>query len=503
VLVQVDNEGALYFRDGVYDQDWHADALAIYREFLQQKYGSIERVRELYDEPLESFETVEPPRRFTATTPVELLHHVDWAQAQEIVVTKALRRWREELESAGFSGLPFTHNLPLGENATPLDPAELGTAVELLGLDYYHVASAESVAAIARRTGELSLRAAARGYTAFSSELGAGFPPFFPPLAERDNSLTALTALAYGLRGYNVYMAVERDRWIGAPIDQHGRARPSSAFWRKLALAIERTKFAELERKIDVAIVVPRHLRRLFRALHAFGPLSSAWFEIAGGGAVDACVEDEFGLGAPRAVHSAAFVRDLEQRLDALAIPYALCGCDVFEQALSSARWVVVASSGSMEPDLVRRVMQGRRADVAVSFGPYLPERDTSFRPLAEPLARASGEEPIPLLLPSDEDGLTRALARVRAVLDLQQLVIDPPRARLTLHRDRAGIPRVAFVINPEDAPINARIEIPELRSAQDLLDETRFHATRNTLEVVVEPLSVRMLALDADPATT
>ena len=43
---------------------------------------------------------------------------------------------------------------------------------------------------------------------------------------------------------------------------------------------------------------MPRSLRRLARVLHAFGPLSPALFHVLGGGAEEACFEDDFGLGA-------------------------------------------------------------------------------------------------------------------------------------------------------------------------------------------------------------
>ena len=32
VMWQIDNEGALYFRDGAYDQDYHPDAIAFHRQ---------------------------------------------------------------------------------------------------------------------------------------------------------------------------------------------------------------------------------------------------------------------------------------------------------------------------------------------------------------------------------------------------------------------------------------------------------------------------------------
>jgi beta-galactosidase len=494
VLVQVDNEGALYFRDGVYDQDFHPDAIALYREFLAEEYGSIEALRERYGQPVPSFAEALPPQHFSALTPLELGRHLDWAEAQEHVIARAMRRFRSDLVRGGLAGLPFSHNLPPGENATPLDPAELAHSVELLGLDYYHVASSEAAASIARRTTELAMRADAHDYPAFSCELGAGFPPFFPTMTPEDNAFTALTALAYGLRGFNLYMAVQRDRWIGAPIDERGRKHPSFDFWQRLVAALERTRFWELERPVEVALVMPRSLRRLFRALHAFGPLSSAWFEIAGQGARDACVEDDFGLGAPHAVETAAFLRDFEQRLNQLGIPFAYSGSDTFERALTRARWVIVASSGALKPELVERVVTARAEGKAVSFAPFLPERDAIFHPLQRPPSETQGA--VPLLVPPREIELQRTLAHVRAVLDLKTIAPGSAPARVTIHTDATGQPRVAFVINGERAATSVRLELDGLVAAEDLLDGTAFHASRNTLEVPVGALAVRMLAL-------
>jgi beta-galactosidase len=499
VMVQADNEGALFFRDGVYDQDWHPDALSIFFELLREKYGSVEALSERYGERFESFESVPPPRHLPADARLALVRHLDWAESQELVVTRAIRTFRRELEAGGLSELPYSHNLPPGENATPLNPAALGEEVELLGLDYYHKASPASAATIARRTSELSLRAAARETPAFSCELGAGFPPFFAPLKDRDNAFSALAACAYGLRGFNVYMAVERDRWIGAPIDQHGNRRHSFEFWRGLCAALERTRFWELERKIEVAIVVPRGLRRLWRSLHAFGPLSSAWFEILAGGAIDAVVEDDFGFGEPRAVETAAFLRKLEQALDHVGIPYAFAGSDSLEYALTRARWVVIGCAGMLEPALVERIERARREGVAVSFAPYAPEVDTSFRPLAEK-PEALPDDPVPLCLPADEDGLTRALSRVQERRALNALSFEPKTLRVTYHADDSGTPRVGFVINPEASPATARLELPGLVGVFDLLDGNTFHATGNSVEVALPPESVRFLALDVAP---
>ena len=299
VLCQVDNEGALYFRDGVYDQDHHPDAVATYRAFLLHKYGSIERIREVLHDPAADLAALQPPARFSATSPLDLARHLDAAEAQEEIIARAFLRMKETLQRAGLAGIPTMHNLPFGEGSTPLDPERVNRVVDLLGLDYYHVASETTRAEIARRTSDLAVRARARGYAPFACELGAGFPPFFPPISEADSAFTAMTALAYGLRGFNLYMAVERDRWIGAPIDRHGQRRPFADFWERLVSALQRLNFFDLQVSAAVHIVVPRNLRRLARVLHAFGPVTLAAFHVSGGGAEEACFEDDFGMGSP------------------------------------------------------------------------------------------------------------------------------------------------------------------------------------------------------------
>lgn len=65
VLLQVDNEGAMYFRDAIYDQDYHPDAVALYRRFLAKKYGPKASPSEVYGRGGASFHALEPPKSWT------------------------------------------------------------------------------------------------------------------------------------------------------------------------------------------------------------------------------------------------------------------------------------------------------------------------------------------------------------------------------------------------------------------------------------------------------
>src|SRR5262249_6320629 len=58
-------------------------------------------------------------------------------------------------------------------------------------------------------------------------EVGVGFSPWFPPLDERDDPTRErdqlLSLLAAGVRGFNISMAVERERYYGAAISSRGQ----------------------------------------------------------------------------------------------------------------------------------------------------------------------------------------------------------------------------------------------------------------------------------------
>jgi beta-galactosidase len=495
VLCQIDNEGALYFRDGVYDQDHHPDAIATYRAFLSRKYGSLEAIREVLHDPAAELEKLVPPARFSGKSLLDLARHLDAAEAQEEIIARAFLRMKSTLSLAGLRGVPTMHNLPFGEGSTPLDPERVNQVVDLLGLDYYHVASEGTRAEIARRTSDLAVRAGARGYAPFACELGAGFPPFFPPITEGDSAFTALTALAYGLRGFNVYMAVERDRWIGAPIDRHGRRRPFADFWESLVSALERLDFAGLHLESAVHVVVPRNVRRLARVLHAFGPVTLAAFHVSGGGAEQACFEDDFGLGSPLGIDAAEWLRKIESALAAERIPFSVVAGDLVEHALADGKWTLVACAGGLEQEIRARLAAGIARGAAVSIGPRPAERDAIYRPLPEPFV-VPPLAGVPDLLSLDETALRDAVRAAKRELGLPSIACAPEAAFVTVHRDDAGHARVAFLLNPSAHAVRAELSLPGITRAVDALDGSEFHARVRSLEVPLPPRTTRMLQL-------
>lgn len=491
VLCQVDNEGAMYFRDGVYEQDYHPDSIRLYRRHLEQRYQNTDNLSLAYGVRATSFE-LSPPARFDAVDAHGLRRQLDWAEYQEASIADAFAAFREAMSGHGLERVPTCHNLPMGESATPLDPTRLGKVVECLGMDYYHVATESSSDVILKRTSEVTTRADAFDYPSFAVELAAGFPPFFPPLTEVDNRFAALSCLAAGIRGFNLYMAVERDRWIGSPIDRYGAKRPSFDFWASLNEAVVRTRFHELSRAADVCIVIPRSLHRLERLLHAFGPISAAAFDVMGLGAYDSCLEQ--GPFAARLFEAERFLRSLLEQLSDRGIAYRVSGNDSAAHALRQSRFGFVVSAGGLERELWRSLDAAAAAGALLHFGPSVPRTSPSgldplpeISPTAAPNLRVMTE----LELPGELTRLCDAHAPLR--------LLAGSGVRSSLFRDRDGVARVLFVTNTTRTEVVAKLELAALgsiTSAVDALDGHTFRATFGSLEVPLSPQSVRMLEL-------
>jgi beta-galactosidase len=502
VLVQVDNEGALYFRDGPYDQDYHPDAIRLLREFLRDKYGNAEALAAAWDDEGLTFARALPPERFDATTTAELPRHIDWMEFHEHLLASAMQRFATKLRSVGFAEIPTMHNFPLGEMATPLNAARMSDAIDLVALDFYHHATPGEHMTILRRTTALAAASEGRGVPAYGAEVGAGFPPFFAPMEDKDSIYTLLVALAYGLRGFCLYMAVERDRWIGAPVDPHGRRRPLGDHYEALCKALDATRFHELVRRAPVRLVVPRSLRRLARASHAFGPLTPALFNILGVGFRETCLEDDVGFGEPPTLLGEAYIRSFERALTTRGVPFAYAGGETLDAGVAGAAWIVCVLTGGVKPAVVAQLRAAHREGAVVTVGPSVPDRDGSMRKMPAP-HDATGLEIEPLEVATRADAL---VARRIEELQLPTFAVDPGDAYLTIHEDLRGTPTVAFVMNPTATDLVTSVAIPRATTLIDVLPvrragrtalATRIARAAGAFEVPLDAKSVRMFAIE------
>ena len=552
VLLQVDNEVGYFFRNGPFCQDYHPDALALWREFLTREHGTAEAANEAHrreapitteaaddrrgggpseqpvrasqdfskeaenaalpeeapgdavrtpeskEEPdnhsIPALDHLPPPKRFAegvwgeVPSPGELTRQLDWAHFQEWLLTHAVGRMAASLTEVGLGGLPRVHNVSLGEGGLQASVPALGSQVDLVGLDYYH--PAREHATVKRRT--LYLEGCAP--YAYAPELGVGAPPWFTPLAHRDSLYTAMCALAFGLRGFNLYMAVDRDRWYGAAIDARGRPRPEAVEWRRLNHALQATDFHRLRRHVSVALMLPREYARLARQTHLLGPLSPSTLEAVGGTPVDACRGDTLGFAVPI---QRAYWRDVDQMaraLTAASIPYRYVDSDSSSAQLERHALIVAPSYEYADVGRWQKLQACAAAGTRVVVGPRQPTLDACFQPLELP---AFAE---PLLDLRDPIAIQAAIHRWVEELTLPRPCPVAPPLEATLHTDPdSNEPRVLFVCNPTTAHHSARVSCAGAGVLRDALNDERFTGGAS-LTLPMPPLTVRMLVVEAAP---
>jgi beta-galactosidase len=488
VLLQVDNEAAFYFRDHAYDQDYHPDAIEAYRAFVKQRHGSLEQVRARYAlESLESWDALQPPQRFDAVDAQGLVRHLDWSWFQQSLVQDALSDQVSVLRRALGRQVPLVHNLPMGDAALPHSIRAVQSTLDAVGLDYYH--AGRSVTPIRDRT----LRLASASALPFAPELGVGAPPWFGPRRDRDALFIALCACAFGLRGMNLYMAVDRDRWFGAPIAADGGPRSAAEPWRRLLSALRALRFHSLERRTEIALQLPREYAHLARVTHALGSLSPNLFGLAG-----------LPLGATSLAERFGFAEDIQRRwapvLDAwmarlqnAGLPFALVDSDA---PLPAGTRVLIAPCYELA-DATRVAELQRFVDAGgqLLYGPQRPSLDGVLAPLDAPaLGGAAQRLDDPALQAASIDAWLGEAALQRPFL------ASPAPVFSSVHVDADGEPRVVFLIQPMPGFVEAQVALPRALELRDVLTDQRFAGEHTATVPMVGP-GCRMLEV-CEPQT-
>ena len=200
VAIGVDNEAQMFFRLGAYDLDYHPDALAWWRDA-----SGLEGA---------------PPR---AWDPADAARCVSWVRFKDQYIARALgdvrevarrRRLRRHRAVSQPAARPSRALRPAPASSTRSAAPSASTRTRRAPTSANCAAARPRSSATRRRSRSRSRSASGSSRGSRRSTLGA-----HDPTRERDH---LLSLLAVGVRGFNLYMAVERDRWYGAAITKNG-----------------------------------------------------------------------------------------------------------------------------------------------------------------------------------------------------------------------------------------------------------------------------------------
>jgi len=455
VALGVDNEAQLFFRLGAYDHDYHPDAIAWWREA--------------------SGLDGDPPR---AWDPAAAARCITWARFKDQYVARALGELAHLFDEVGLGEVARFHNLPPGPHGL-YDLRGVQRAIGgPVGIDAY--------------TPRAGLRALRRRATALvgdaqpipiAFEVGVGFFPWFPPLdagddptRERDHLLTLLAA---GVRGFNIFMAVERDRYYGAAISARGTVEPHATWLKPLLAALAEVEWPTLRRAAPIALVHTRADARGALAASVLDPMTPVVTEVLG-------IAE---LPATRRWHDA-----IATALEQAQVPYAIVDESATEDELAQYRAVIVPTLERVDRGLwqrARAVAEHKRAILVI--GPDTPTRDELDQPLVgEPPPRRVGRLKAGSL--DDLPGLADDLAALAGELPEAWQIERPDDIRAHAFAAPDGRVRVVFVLSDADRAASAVLLCGEASRLRDPFSHETIAVTAGKATIALPPRGVRML---------
>jgi beta-galactosidase len=402
------------------------------------------------------------------------------------------------LDDVGLGGVARFHNLPPGYHGL-YDLRGVQRAIGgPVGIDAY---TPRGEFRELRRRALAAVGNAAPVPIAF--EVGVGFFPWFPPLdagddpdRERDHVLSLLAA---GIRGFNLYMAVERERYYGAAIAQTGAAERHAGWIRTLIAALVEVNWPELRRAAAIAVVDTRADARFGQASCVLDPLTPVVSEVLGlgpgGGA-------ELGTD-PAAITQRRWQAAITRALDVARVPYLLVEESLGEAELAGMRAVIVPTLERIDRGLahtLRAVIEHGHADPAgrrtvVVIGPGTPTHDELGQPLVDALPRRVGR-----LKPGSLDDVPGLAADLAALADPAEAwqIERPDDVHAYAHHDPSGAVRVVFVASDAAKPTNAVLLVDETtRGLRDPFARGRIAPAAGKAQVALPPRGVRMLIVE------
>ncbi len=467
VALGVDHEAQLAFRLGAYDLDYHPDAVA----WWHQASGV----------------TGDPPR---AWDPDDAARCVSWVRFKDQYIARALGELAHMLDDAGLGYVARFHSLPPTHDGLyairPIQAAIDGP----VGIGLF--ASRSGFAELRRRSVALVSNAIPVPI-AFHAAVGSF--PWFPPLdagddrdRERDQ---LLSALAGGIRGFNVAMAVERERYHGSAITSEGKLEPHADWIGALIATLAEIEWTSLRRIAPIALISTRADARFGLATNVIDPVTPVLAELLDlgpGGAAE--------LGTDlSAITARRWFAAITSALELAQVPYAIVEESVTEDELAGYHAVVVPTLERVDRVLwqrLRNLADARRTIVVI--GPGTPSRDELGQPLDEPGPRRTGKIRAASL--DDIPGLADDLAALAGELSDAWQIERPDEVRALAFRDPTGAVKVVFVASDADKPVQAVLLAGPARSLRDPFTSSQISIVDGRATLAMSPRGVRMLVV-------
>jgi beta-galactosidase len=486
VAAQVDNEMAFFFHVNAYACDYSPSSIARYQGFLAGKYGTLEAVNRAYRTAHDSFGTIDPPRRWEATSRDDIPFHTDWIEYRERYLIDSMARLADMMRARGLDEIALFHNYPhpLGPGGaasgftTPFSIMGLEEKLDFVGFDVY---SRKELYGHVKTV--LSYVVGTSRFPYIPEFIAGVWPWYLNPGELYDEEFVTKAALMQGIKGFSRYMLVERDRWLDSPIRRDGRVREDHAEMFGTANALLRsTDFVNLRRQADVLLLANRDYDRL-EAASVLVSFPGDFLETPSGfseyPSYMTVSEQTLGFAQPVQVVKSDRFWAAYHGLAKAGIAYLLSDTALAPERWAARKALVLSTYEYLDATLQADLVAFASGGGAVVLGPLVPSLDEAMQPataIGDAIAVTPGA---PVMANGVMVGTTYPVGSGRMVvvesLDDAPAALEAALADLSLARFRSNDDRidvaihsvpgeagraVVFVCNPTAEAIDVEVSV-------------------------------------------
>ncbi len=447
ILCQMNKESAFMGRAQAYDLDYCPESIALYRNFLTEKYGAIDNLNAVYGTKHSAYSEVPAPKRFEAAVQREVPAYLDWVEFKEHLIRRFYQRLGGMFRDRGIS-IPLSIDGP-SIISTPMDSIGLQKALEITTTGMEVDPNTLDYAALARQIRYLT----GTSKLTFVSKFGSGNSWFTPRVSTaREEEFAILSAVMHGMTAVNFHMLVEGDRWVGAPITRDGAFREEFAdLFRRLQAFFAKYGVWESKKNCRTLVVMSCELERYHLAVSA---MNYAYLGLIRIPAVFSEASNPLGFQIDPARQSiyeeGSWIQDACRFLENAQVEFNLTDSRQELDELAKYDLVFLPTADFMDPKEQEKFLQFADRGGHLVFGPGLPALDGRMNPASVlknaiqiPGTQNRGTGKITYLTSFDA-------AKELITADIPNVVLlDNPNLRLTI---RGGSSNLIFIANPTGA---------------------------------------------------
>lgn len=519
--VQVDNELGYFFNVNPYTCDYSTASIELYRSFICEKYGTIENLNKIYKSNYSSFYEIVPPIRFAGTSKEDLPYYLDWIEYREYYLIHALEILSNMLKDRGID-VPIYHNYPhplgpggaKGAPSTPFNIPKLEEKIDFVGFDIYsrkelydHIKTISSYVSGCSR------------YPFIPEFITGVWPWYINPGDVEDEIFDTKAVLMHGIKGFNRYMIVDRNKWLGSPINREGiKNEKSYELHNKVQYLLNKLPIENMKKKCDIMLLTNRDYDRLEAAtalIPVYGDFLDPILGFSEYPNASYISNDSFGFKEPIQINKTRWFEVYYNYLSDEGYTFEIGDSELTVSKMKEYKVVILSTFEYLSEELTKKLIEYVKEGGNLIIGPNVP----SFNELMTPsndfknfiesikkidICSENGMEIVgtkyfdnrsngSIILVPDLKTIQKNLSNIFKELDVYKINKKPKQVDAILYESVNG-ENILFLCNPTSETIDTEVLLPtNSTSCYEIWDNIDHKLHNGILRLSLEPYTIKI----------